>query len=524
MRKALFWGGVAGLLLVFGPLLLVQGKWLWESPQYQFFPLFLAALAWLAWQRSRQLGPLRPGRSWLFLLAALPVLALQALAGLGFSGWSSQLAATLLLPVLAYGLGGRLLFVRQLPVWLCLLAILPLPLGSDQQLVTAMQFETSHWGGFVLDALGVLHLRHGNIIELPEANFFVEEACSGINSLRTIFACALLYLLWKRPRALRGLWLLLSSLACVLFFNLVRVVGITLITTRLEIPIGSGWRHEVFGLVLFAGALAMILSSERLFCALTPQSFSEPRPPLEALGSTVWPTLPSSPLSGPVWLLALVGVLGLSLYASLPQQSLASARLPQPRLESFPELGEEALPESYEGWQRRGYSTHERGEETIFGQFSQTWHYEAGVRQAAVSLDYPFVDWHELSICYRAVGWTQGTRSIERGVGPSGLDLVSVAWSRPGQDEFGQLIFLLFNGSLEPVPEPANWLHRLFERFRLEDAVSPIDDQGPLFQLQVFVEGFEPLADEEIRRARGLLLESFERLRTAWPELEEVQP
>lgn len=521
MRKALFWVGAVGLLLAFGPLLLVQGQWLWNSPQYQFFPLFLAALAWLSWRRTRQLGPLQPGRPLLFLLAAVPILSLQAMAGLGFSGWTSQLAATLLLPVLAYGLGGRPLCVRLLPAWLCLAAILPLPLGSDQQLVTALQFETSRWGGFVLDALGVLHLRHGNIIELPGATFFVEEACSGINSLRTIFACVLLYLVWARPRFMRGLWLLLSSLACVLFTNLVRVVGITLATTRLEIPLGSGWRHELFGALLFVTALALILSGERLFCALTPLSWSVPRPALPELGQTTWPARERLPLASPVFALALVAVLGLALYASLPQQSLARARLPEPELESFPELGGDALATSYEGWQRRGYRTHQRGEDTIFGQFSQTWHYEADVRQVNVSLDYPFVSWHELSICYRAVGWTEGAREVERGVGTAGLDLVSTAWSRPGQDHYGHLVFLLFDENLAPVAEPANWLHRLFERFRLADANRPVENRGPLFQLQVFIEGFEPVSSEDQRRARGLLLESFQRLRARWPGIGE---
>src|SRR5439155_20149893 len=112
------------------------------------------------------------------LLAAVAVLA---------RGWSVLVAAV---PALAY-----------------LLLVVPPPFNLDAKLDDALQRVTSRAGSRVLDYLPVLHYLGGNTFEIGEKRYFVDTACSGINSLFSTLAVTLFYLIWTRAHWLRAVLL-----------------------------------------------------------------------------------------------------------------------------------------------------------------------------------------------------------------------------------------------------------------------------------------------------------------------------
>src|SRR5436853_413288 len=82
------------------------------------------------------------------------------------------------------------------PAWFFLWLLIPPPLNLDQRLVTRLQTFTARQSSRLLDQLGVLHVMQGNVVVIPHKHLLVEEACSGINSLFSMLACTLFFVLW----------------------------------------------------------------------------------------------------------------------------------------------------------------------------------------------------------------------------------------------------------------------------------------------------------------------------------------
>src|SRR5262249_55547380 len=133
---------------------------------------------------------------WLFWIGAgLALLAFSTLFG---SPWGAYAGALATLIAWLYGTGGRPNVVRYLPALMMLVTVLRPPLNLDKAFITRLQEYTARAADATLDVLNVLHVRTGNVIEIPGRRMFVEEACSGVNSLFSALACTLFYLAWTK--------------------------------------------------------------------------------------------------------------------------------------------------------------------------------------------------------------------------------------------------------------------------------------------------------------------------------------
>src|SRR5262249_15053610 len=152
--------------------------------------------------------------------------------------------------------------------WLLLWLAVPPPLELDRDLILWLQGWTTRWSSAVLDALGVFHLTAGNVVEVDGQLLLVEGACSGVNSLVSVLACALFLMLLAERPPLRSLLLLAAAVGWVLAANVARVVGVAWLAARAGIDVSAGWRHEAFGLALFAVAVVLIVSTDGLLSFL----------------------------------------------------------------------------------------------------------------------------------------------------------------------------------------------------------------------------------------------------------------
>ena len=116
----------------------------------------------------------------------------------------------------------------------------------------------------MLDVLGVLHVMDGNVVKVAGRRLPVDQACSGIYSLLTLLIGTFFYILWVRTSVVRSVLLLISSVFWVIFGNVTRIVLIAVLSTRFNIDLASGWKHEVLGLFMFAVMLGLVLSTDRL--------------------------------------------------------------------------------------------------------------------------------------------------------------------------------------------------------------------------------------------------------------------
>lgn len=502
-------------------------------PQYEYILALPVFAAILVYSRTCHLGPLRSGGTWatfgFFLVSAAGVV----LATVFDSPWLGAIAALWALLACAYAWGGATLTKAFLPAWCVLWLLVRLPMDSDTQLVQNLQSIAAARASVLLHLIGQPHILQGNVIETPEKAYAVEDACSGVQSLFAITACTVFFVLWSRMSWWRSLLLLAVAWWWVWAANVARVVIVTYFNSNYDLPIDEGWMHDALGVALFALTLALVYSSGRILWFFLPFGIFGGRDGIDtdllapsAVDKLSIPTrlppLSSTPLAS-VWLslfyLVVVGFL------VLPQLRIPEASASPTRLDS---LEERNAPPQAGSWLLvpGSFRFEERKVDSQWGARSRSWRYHKGSRELIVSVDYPFMGWHDLGTCYAANGWSLLSREhlpFSEDSGRGGDAAAAIAASqgvvmrlqKPVENDYGLVLFQLFNGRMQPLPVPqTNVIKVLAERLRgyrerlatLGASGSDLNSQTQTFQIQLFLQDHAPLTQQDERELRQLFV------------------
>ncbi len=447
------------LFLAYLPLLWIEARFLWDQPQHQSFPLVVLGAIFLTNQRLRGLAQLHPGYAGTAYLTFGFALSLLAL-GL----WTSEprlasLSAMTCLLSTIYAVGGSSLVWTLLPIWLFLWLAVPLPAGLDRDLILFLQNWTAGASSFILDKVGVFHVPEGSVVCIPGKRLFVDEACSGIQSLYSGLAFTAFLLLSRRRRLIHSLLLLSATLIFILAANVARVSGVALFEARWQIEASTGWRHQLAGWLAFFAALGLVFSADSLLLFALGRPMPQPNRAndIEDANATVWPAFQTTALAAwPITaVLAVLAVVQVPTWwsAATDPNTMRSAALPV-------KLGEDALPAEWGPWKRVGYDFRERESSSQMGQFSQFWRYRRADVEVVVSLDYPYPNFHDLTVCYRMEGQTLLKRKILKP--PDNRPYVA-AELRKGMDQRVWLWFSGFNarGTALKPDEQLPWYERI---------------------------------------------------------------
>jgi exosortase len=395
-----------------GPMLLAFFQDLWARPQYQFFPLALAAAALLAWQRinAQAVFPLPRRRFWaaLWLGVSLASLALGVVFWLPVFGGPALLFCVM---ALAWLLGGRRLLAALAPSLLILLILTP-PLGLESEVLRQLRRLAVRGSSTLLDYLRVLHSVEGNVIELPEKTLLVEEACSGINSLLLGMTFCVFYLFWHRRPALWLIVALPATFAFVILGNIVRITLGAALQFFANIDILSGHAHETAGLVLVATYILLICSLDQLLDFLTrkPGRAGASGAPAGQIRS------PDESFVKPAWLpwcgfvYAAVGLVAVAQVVVHPDL-LLSIGASQPKAvvglkDNF------VFPSSIGSWRRSESEEATNKLVEVSGVSSISSGYQLGKIKAVLALDYPLRGYHDAKLCYSSQGWVVQNEAI----------------------------------------------------------------------------------------------------------------
>ena len=505
---------IAGLLAFgFAPLLLQFFTNLWERPYYQFFPMALAGAVVLAKRGFDELPrPLTSGKLILTTILVGGSFGILTAATLLWSPWLAGVAALLCVAGLAWALGGWPGLRAVFPALVLLCTFIPPPFDLDARLMVALRGLAVQWSSRLLDFLGVVHSLSGNVIDLPQRQLLVEEACSGINSVLLTLATCVFYLFWRR----RPFWRLLVCLPCVfagvLLGNVVRICFGAWVQFYYHHDILSGWRHETVGLILLTGYVILILSLDEWLDFL-----AQPVRPVSLPVSTdpVASSAPSAPVLGarraslaaavaPAWLLVVVsgfaclGLVTLGVKLTTHKRNwLVAGYAALPAGASF------NLPLQIGDWHRQDIAASFHKAQTQ-GINSQIWNYQNGSLVASVAIDYPFRGYHDVTDCYRAVGWAID-RSVRETSTDTGIPDRAVELSREPVSHAS----LWFS----TVDDSGNWLERaavakgLLERWQVSGQVQPNS-----YRVQLLISGYAPLLPAEREAARQLFVVARQQL------------
>jgi exosortase len=546
--------------LAFLPLLALHLNDVWARPHYEFVPLLIPGAVLLIWQRVRNLGVLEPGDRVLALPMGVLVWALLAMAILFVSSWLGAVAALLALLAGAFAMGGRPLARAITPAVVLLSLAIPPPFHLDYTLVGRLQAIVSRCAGLILDLFKIDHVMEGNVIDLGSRQLLVDQACSGINSLFTLGAFTLFYILWTRASWMRAAVLLFSAIFWVIAGNVLRVATIGVLAARFGIDATAGKKHTALGIIGFALMVLMVVCTDRLLAfarssyrlvrhhawgtarevaraswgdllfrwdeVLERRDADRSKRGLrwrhrhardgagEVEGSpdaTETDTMGSRRRSGPTlfpdvrrtWLGTMAGGLAFALLL-IPQTRLPaldwSAILADRDVEAraFAALDESAMPEKVAEMRRIGFRAETRDHDLTWGENSRTWSYGAPLGSVMVSLDYPFVGWHDLTDCYLGRGYQVVSRRVVA-TGESGQALLVDLSRRDGR--FARLLFGLFDREGKPLrpPDDRGFFDALTTRvssWRLTDAPA-IESSRPTHQVQVIQMSASPPKDND---------------------------
>ena len=554
------------IALAFFPIVLLHGRELWARPHYQFFPLVIPGAVALVWKWCSRLDRLEPGNPAVSKGAAVIVWLMLAFAVACISPGSGALAALFVLLATAYTLGGWRLMVAAMPAWGLLWLAIPPPKHFDVVLIVKLQNLVSRWSSHLLDLIGVYHMMDGNVVDVGSAPLLVDQACSGVYSLITLLIGTLFYALWVKSSVVRTVLLMGASIVWVLFGNLLRIILVVVLTTRWEINAASGWRHETLGLIMFAMMLGLVFSTDRLLLFIRNSSrwlwatVEDVRRQQVALRTTPDKNpgalkLPRESSSRSRRTIERVGASG-KVEAPIPEAipvAVAPVVLPPRPVETPPELPRTELPDIRRTWLSSwGFATafgillvpqlimpgahwkdvllasdvyqglfkdidasttpaqvgpfefgkfeeSDRSKDSSWGEHSKIWIY----RGAAVSLDYEFVDWHELTDCYKAQGWVLEKRLVLNPSDPTSKDKnrpygpVVASWFVNNEGRHKYLLFGLYDRkgrAIEPT-DTRSVLTVFGERFkswfRTGDSGGS-DAEVLCFQLQTFIDTETP--------------------------------
>ncbi len=267
-RSTTFWVQVGLLCLLlawlYSSILAGLVKDWWTDPNYSHGFLVPLFSAFVIWHKREELKKLRVRPSWWGLVVAAGSLCILMLGVFGAEFYLQRTSFVFLLAGLTiYFLGWRI-FRAVSFAWAFLFLMIPIPAIIFNQIAFPLQFLAAHLASSMLTAFGIPVLREGNIIQLPTMSLQVAEACSGIRSLMSLGALAIIYGYFLDDNNWRRLLLALASIPIAVIANGFRIMGSGLLGYYWEPDKAEGFFHLFQGWVIFVISIILLFAFHAL--------------------------------------------------------------------------------------------------------------------------------------------------------------------------------------------------------------------------------------------------------------------
>ncbi len=261
---------LVGFAAMYLPSYWAAANGLWQSDDFGHAPIILLIALWLFWQvrEAVRLAPDRPkyAAGWTLLVLGLLTYSFGRLLELPNFVFLSQplvVAAVLLLMK-----GSAALRAAWFAVFY-LLFMVPLP----GMLVDTLTAPLKEWISLIvvegLHAAGYPIARAGVAIGIGQYQLLVADACSGLNSMFSLFALGTLFMhVVARAGVIHNAIMLASIIPIAFTANIVRVMTLVLVTYHFGDEAGQGFLHGAAGILLMLVALAVLFATDALLYAL----------------------------------------------------------------------------------------------------------------------------------------------------------------------------------------------------------------------------------------------------------------
>ncbi|QDV82982.1 exosortase U [Planctomycetes bacterium TBK1r] len=527
---AIFWA-----LVLLSPLpgMSVYLGWLSDLEQYGYiFPLYLSLIALILFRWDHRFHlPSEP----VSIAIVAGSLLINLLAGYRASPWLSSIAfAVALVAWLRTHRACEAGDQRLTYLSLMLLMTIRLPLNLDLRLTTALQRTTSQVSSNLLDFLGVTHYLRGNVIELPGGTLFVEEACSGVQSLFTILFLVCLWLVYRRRPIVAAPAYLAVGIFWAVVMNVVRINSVALAQEWYGSDLSSGIPHEILGWICLVIAVLMILSTDRLLRVMfypvpvdESGQFSNPatwfwnrclvygvsRPsdqfePSEGRETTERGTVASPYAVAMLTVVTLFCVpgfgLGYRIVATRFERQVANADRPL-----LWDPGSALMNRTAYASAVTDHEALRKANSKQLGHHADVWTVFLEGMAVRIAVSQPYPEWHDMRLCYNGDGWqvndwnpTLPSINAPDGTARPRIDQWQVSYAEMVRDtgEFGTLLFCGLTRDCDLLSPPMSGLYSLVgDRMKDRQAL-----QSNIIMLQLWTVTQKPLIPEQLEKLQSL--------------------
>ena len=255
------------LTILYSPIFYNLYRSRWDQIDYTHAYFILPISLWLAWRKRSVLKEIvkkAKARDNIFgLFLFIPGILMFIF------GWRQDylFISTLSLIPLLYGLiiylyGSPAAKALSFPI-LYLLLLVPPPLGVLDSLTLPMRKGISSATEFILKTLHYPITRDGLLLSLGGQEIYMGPACSGFRSLITMISLGLVFA-YINPGPSKNKALLVSAIIpLALLGNLIRVIGVCLVTFYFGESIGHKF-HDLSGFVIFVVLILGMMGLESL--------------------------------------------------------------------------------------------------------------------------------------------------------------------------------------------------------------------------------------------------------------------
>ncbi len=546
----LAWLAIGIALVAHLPLLIQHFVQLWSSPEYQFFPFVLAAVVilsyvrWnpeiagddvaLCWRRGAQFGT----------LSAI----LLTLAVFFYNPWTAAVSFVVLMGCLFSLLGWRCHFKNMWGVWALLWLIVPPPAGIVGDATRWLQSTSSMISSELLDLIGVDHAMEGNTLVLAGKRLFVDEACSGIVSVMSVVACAAIFAVWYNRSLLHSVLLVALSVFWAMLMNVARISTIAFAESRYGVDLSEGTPHEILGLAIFLTTFLAVVSTDQLLLLflgpiqvspvwqrgifqnpLIPMwnrfaQFLLPGEPQRAQPQRAQPERAQPERAQPERVRELSTPRRWIPYAAIPfllligYQIAGFAFQAMPAASELDNMPQSVLPVQMGHWKLANYIIQHHDHDVGFGNTSHTFRMvldDDSGPWVTLAVDYPFASgvWHDLTECYRGIGWERENKTLSSAPTTDGKEWDYVTADFTKTNRFGYLAFGFVNsqGQIVHNQNKEKLLERLRERLNRRN---PYGFSAEYYQLQAWYESPGPIDEKTREQITNAFLDFREHIRS----------
>jgi exosortase len=261
---------LAGVWLYGATLTGLAAEWL-SSPDASYGVIVAAVAAAVAWQRRGVFararateGPAAPGCGVIVIGLLMYVVGVRAA-----DVFVTRLSLFVVLTGSIWFLAGRAALRAMAAPLLFLLLSIPLPALVINTITLPLQLVASRLAESTLSIASVPVFRDGNLLMLPSTTLEVEEACSGLRSLVSLSALAVVLAWAAESSSVRRALVVASAIPIAVAANGLRIAATGIAAEKWGPPAISGTWHTLTGWVTFVVAVGALIWVQRALRGLS---------------------------------------------------------------------------------------------------------------------------------------------------------------------------------------------------------------------------------------------------------------